>query len=326
VEYRLLGRTGLRVSTLCLGTVLFGTYVPNDESKRIVHAALDRGVNFVDTAEIYQRPNYGAAEELLGRALQGRRHDVILATKKRYDPGQFRTGRPTDVGLSRREIVAGIEGSLRRLQTDYVDLYYPHHVDPEVDLEESLRAFDDLVRAGKVRAIGLSNYPASLVVESLWIADRRNLNPVCCVQTLYNLLAREAGGDLAAASQRHGLSLVAYSPLAGGVLTGKYAEGVPPDSRAATFQHREAGRPGHVPVLSQANLAAAARVAEVAAEVGATATQLSVAWVLHQRAVASAIVGASRVEQLDELVGAADLRLDADVLAATGRVSGVAVD
>lgn len=314
MRYRLIGRTGLRVSTLCLGSVLFGTYVPADEAERIVHAALDRGINFLDTAEIYQRPHYGAAEELLGRALKGRRHEVILATKKRYDPGQFRTGGPGDHGLSRREIVAAIEGSLRRLQTDYVDLYYPHHVDPDVDLEESLRAFDDLVRAGKVRAIGLSNYPASLVVESLWIADRRKLNPVCCVQTLYNLLDRTAAGDLAATCRRHNLSLVPYSPLAGGVLTGKYAEGVPADSRAATFQQRDSGRPGHVPVLNARNVAVSRRLAELAAERGRTAAQLSLAWVLHQPAVAATIVGASRVEQLDELVAAAELELDQETL------------
>lgn len=156
VEYRLLGGTGMRVSPLCLGSVFFGTAVPQPEADRIVCTALDHGINFVDTAEIYQRPAYGAAEESVGLALRGRRHAVVLATKKRYDPRQFRSGGPSDHGLSRHHIVTAVEQSLRRLRTDYLDLYYPHHVDPDTSLEESLRAFDDLVRAGKVHYIHVS--------------------------------------------------------------------------------------------------------------------------------------------------------------------------
>jgi 1-deoxyxylulose-5-phosphate synthase len=175
-------------------------------------------------------------------------------------------------------------------------------------LEESLRAFDDLVRAGKVRAIGLSNYPAWQVVEALWIADRRNLSPIVCVQTLYNLLDRTVEADLMPACARHGLSLVPYSPLAGGVLSGKYQAGqpLPPASHAAVFGHSERGRPGHVPLLTERTLGVAQRVGRVAAELGMTAAQASVAWAVSRPGVASVIIGASRAAQVVELVAALD--------------------
>ncbi|MBI2940419.1 MAG: aldo/keto reductase [Chloroflexi bacterium] len=318
MRYRNLGRTGVRVSTICLGTVYFGTQVAADESVRIIQRALDLGVNFIDTAEIYMRPSYGAAEEVVGRALEGRRHEVVLATKKRYDPRPHRTGGLGDHGLSRRQIITAVEGSLRRLRTDYIDVYYPHHPDPEVDLEETLRAFDDLVRAGKVRYIGLSNYPAWQVVEALWIADRRNLEPVACVQALYNLLDREIERDLVPACRRFGLGLMPYSPLAGGVLTGKYRSGEsrPPESRAAQVGYAGRGRPAHIPVLSERNLAAAGRLAAFASERGETASRLAVAWALHQPLVTAVIMGASTVAQIEENVAAADLALTPDDVAA----------
>jgi aryl-alcohol dehydrogenase-like predicted oxidoreductase len=321
VEYRLLGGTGMRVSPLCLGSVFFGTTVPQPEVDRIVHAALDQGINFFDTAEIYQRPAYGAAEESLGIALEGRRHQVVLATKKRYDPCQFRTGGPSDHGLSRHHIVTAVEASLRRLRTDYLDLYYPHHVDPDTSFEGSLRAFDDLVRSGKVRSIGLSNHPAWKVIEALWIADRRGFSPVACVQTLYNLLERSAERELVPACVEYGLSLVPYSPLAGGVLTGKYvaSQPPPPESRAATFTHNTSGRPGHVPLLNDRTLGAAARLGAVADELGISPAQASVAWVAHRPTVASVIFGASRADQIAENVAALGARLtpeDQDRLAA----------
>jgi 1-deoxyxylulose-5-phosphate synthase len=218
MRYRQLGSAGLRVSELCLGTVYFGTQVTPEESERIIRRAPDLGMNFVDTAEIYMRPRYGASEEIVGKALVGRRHEVVLATKKRYDPGIFRTGTPADHSLSRSQIIAAIEGSLRRLQTDYVDLYYPHHVDLVVSLEETLRAIDDLVRAGKVRYVGLSNHPTWKVIRALWIADRLGLAPIIASQALYNLLDRAIERELILASQQFGLGIVAYSPLAGGVL------------------------------------------------------------------------------------------------------------
>jgi aryl-alcohol dehydrogenase-like predicted oxidoreductase len=312
MEYRALGRSGLKVSALCLGTVYFGTQVPEDKAEQIVRRALDLGVTFIDTAEIYMRPRYGAAEEILGRALAGRRHQVILATKKRYDPAQFRTGTPPDHGLSRAQIVAGLEGSLRRLRTDYVDLYYPHQVDPDVPPDETLRAIDDLVWAGKVRYVGLSNYTAWQVVRSLRIADEPGLDPVACVQTLYNLLDRSAEGELIPCCEAYGLRIVAYSPLAGGVLTGKYGDGatpLPAGSRAALGGHVARGRPGHIPVLSERNLAVARRLADFAATRGETAARLAIAWLVRRPQVALILAGASTVDQLEENVKALEVTL-----------------
>lgn len=324
MQYRTLGRTGLRVSSVCLGTVYFGSQIPHDESARIIHRALDLGVNFIDTAEIYMRPHYNAAEDAVGRALDGRRDEVILATKKRYDPRSFRTGGPGDHGLSRHQIMRAVEQSLRRLRTDYLDLYYPHHQDPEVDLEETLRAFEDLVRSGKVLHIGLSNYPAWQVVTALWTADRRNFAPIACVQTLYNLLDRDVERELIPACQRYGLGLVPYSPLAGGVLTGKYrpedprasTPQPPPGSRAALVGFATRGRPAHIPVLSERNVALARRLAALADERGETAARLAIAWTLHQPQVTSVIMGASSVAQLEENCAAGDLALSQDDVAA----------
>jgi aryl-alcohol dehydrogenase-like predicted oxidoreductase len=318
MRYRVLGHTGLRVSVICLGTVFLGSEIPPAPSVRVIRAALDRGVTFLDTAEIYTRPQYGASEEVVGEALTGRRHQVVLATKKRYDPARYRTGSPRDHGLSRRQIVSGLEGSLRRLRTDYIDLYYPHHPDPETPLEETLRACDDLIRAGKVRYLGLSNYSAWQAIDALWIADRRGFAPVVGVQALYNLLDQQVEAELVPACQQHGLALIAYSPLAGGVLTGKYrpAEPLPPGSRAARVGPVARGRPGHLPVLSDANLHRAQRLAEIAAAREESPARLAIAWLLHQPTVAATIMGASTVEQLEQNLAAADLDLSPTDLAA----------
>lgn len=319
--HRTLGRTGLSVSVICLGTVYFGSQVRVEESSGIVRRALDLGVNFIDTAEIYMRPAYGAAEEVIGAALAGRRHEVVLATKKRYDPRSFRTGGPSDHRLSRRQIILAVEASLRRLRTDYIDLYYPHHPDSSVPLEETLRAFDDLVRSGKVRYVGLSNYPAWQVVEALWIADRRGLAPISCVQGLYNLLDRGAERELTPACREHALGLVAYSPLAGGVLTGKYGAGtdqLPPDSRAARVGQTRRGRPGHIPVLSERNLEVSRRLAALAERRGETAARLAIAWTIAQPPITSVIMGASTVAQLEANVAAADLRPSPEDVAEIG--------
>ena len=317
MQYRTLGRTGLRVSTICLGTVFFGSFVAADESSRIIRRALDQGVNFLDTAEIYQRPTYGISEETVGDALQGHRHEVVLATKKRIDPVAYRTGRPTDRTLSRAHIIDGVEGSLRRLRTDHLDVYYAHHPDPGTPFEEALRAFDELVQTGKVRYVGLSNYAAWQVVDALAIADSRCLAPIACLQNLYNLLDRSIEGEIIPSCERFGLGLVPYSPLAGGVLTGKYnrTDAVPADSRAARFGQRDHGRPGHVPVLSARNLAIAGGLASLAERRGETAAQLALAWTLHQPAVTAVIMGASNTDQLNANVAATELRLTPEEIA-----------
>jgi aryl-alcohol dehydrogenase-like predicted oxidoreductase len=292
--------------------VYFGTQVPEDEAARIVDRALDLGVTFVDTAEIYMRPRYGAAEEIVGKALDGRRHDVIVATKKRLVPPFMQTGTSADHRLFRGQIVGAIEGSLRRLRTDYIDLYYPHHVDPTVPLEETLGAFDDLVSSGKVRYIGLSNFPAWQVASAVGIANWRGFAPVTCVQALYNLLDRGAEADLIPCCDAFGLGLVPYSPLAGGVLTGKYGEregSLPPRSRAALGGHVERGRPAHIPVLSERNLAAARRLSAYAEQRGKTPSGLAIAWLLRQPRVSSVIVGASTVDQLENNVASSNVQL-----------------
>jgi len=214
--------------------------------------------------------------------------------------------------------VRAIEGSLRRLRTDYVDLYYPHQVDPRTPLDETLRAIDDLVRSGKVRYVGLSNHPAWKTIEALWLADRRGYQPISCAQVLYNLLDREIEREVVPCCAAHGLGLVPYSPLAGGLLTGKYSAGadaIPLDSRAALSGFRTEGRPGHIPVLSERNIRVSRRLSRLAAAFGLPSAALAIAWVLHQPVVSSVIFGASTVDQLDATLAAADVRLTADQLA-----------
>jgi aryl-alcohol dehydrogenase-like predicted oxidoreductase len=318
MEYRYLGRSGVVVSALCLGTVYFGTQVAADDAERIIWHALDRGVTFIDTAENYMRPRHGIAEEVVGKALGGRRHDVFLATKKRYDPSFVQTGTPSDHVESRGQIIRAIEGSLRRLRTDYVDLYYPHQVDPNTPLDETLGAIDDLVRSGKVRYVGLSNHAAWQTTQALWLAELHDYQPISCVQVLYNLLDRAIERELIPCCDAYSLGIVPYSPLAGGVLTGKYgsADSVPGDSRAALIGFRTDGRPGHVPILSKRNLEVSRRLGRLAADYDLPGAALAIAWVMHQSAVSSVIFGASSVDQLAATLAAAQVRLTAGELAA----------
>jgi aryl-alcohol dehydrogenase-like predicted oxidoreductase len=318
VQYRYLGRSGAMISAVCLGTVYFGTQVAADEAERVIWQALDRGVTFIDTAENYMRPHHGIAEEIVGKALVGRRQNVFLATKKRYDPEFVQTGTPRDHVQSRGQIMLAIEGSLRRLCTDYVDLYYPHQLDPRTPLDETLRAIEDLVRSGKVRYVGLSNHPAWKTIEALWLADSHRYQPISCTQVLYNLLDREIEQELGPCCDAHGLGIVAYSPLAGGVLTGKYgvgADAMPADSRAALSGFRTDGRPGHTPILSSQNIRVSQRLSRLAESFGLPAASLAIAWVLHQPMVCSAIFGASTVAQLEATLAAADLRFSTTQLA-----------
>lgn len=323
MEYRLLGRTGVRVSALCLGTAFYGSLTPVDASIRLIHHALDdAGLNFVDTANTYgdRRFDYEGVprdrpmvEEIVGRALRGRRHEVVLATKCGEPVG---TG-PNDRGLSRRHVMQQVEASLRRLGTDYVDLYYPHHPDPNTPIDQTLRAFDDLVRQGKVRYVGLSDYSAWQVVEALWVADRHNLGAPVCVQTLYNLFYRADERELMPACRKYGLSMVLFSPLAGGLLSGRYAPGMPPPagSRAA-FTRGERGRPAATPLLVEPYLSASQRLVELAGERGRTASQMALAWLLSHAEVAAAITGASTPEELDENAEAVGMALSGEEIAA----------
>jgi aryl-alcohol dehydrogenase (NADP+) len=303
VEQRVLGRTGIRVGKLGLGTMVLGGWGNTDagECERIVGRALDAGVTLVDTADVYGE---GTSEELVGRALRGRRDDVVLATKFHHPMGAG----PNDRGSSRRWIVRAVEASLRRLGTDWIDLYQAHRPDPDTAIEETVGTLSDLVRAGKLRAWGTSTFPADEIVEAHWAAARTGGIGPHTEQPPYSLLTRGIEAQVLPACRRHGMGVVVWSPLAGGWLTGKYRGGVrPAGSRAATHgEHFDAGHP--------AKEAAVEALAALAAEAGLPLAHLALAWATEHPAVSSALVGVRHEAQLDDLLGAADVRLDRDLL------------
>ena len=317
MQYSLLGPTGVKVSRICLGTATFGVAPDAQEAERVVGAALDAGINFFDTANVYgasptfDRPGVPPAaerepaEQILGRTLAGRRDDVVLATKsgeRRFDPA---------AGLSRRYVIQQVEHSLRRLGTDYIDLYYAHFPDPDTPLEQTLSAYDDLVRQGKLRYVALSNYPAWEVTHAWWIADDRRLTAPVCVQVKYNLVDRTAERELAPACVRFGLSIVPYAPLHGGLLAGSqvYQQGVRGDERF--------GGPG----FTDPELNIGGTVERLSQEWRLRPYQVSLAWLLSRPAVASAIVGAETVDEITANATAADVTLEQgqlDALTALG--------
>jgi aryl-alcohol dehydrogenase-like predicted oxidoreductase len=306
VEYRRLGGSGLKVSVVGLGGNTFGRYADADQTARIIHHAIDVGVNFVDTADSYPNtPGFGISEEYIGRALRGRRSDMMIATKvcSPVGPG------PNDVGISRKHVMDSIDASLRRLGTDYVDLYQLHHWDAQTPLEESLRALDDLVRAGKVRYVGCSNFTGWQTVWALWVANQQGYVPLVSNQPQYSLLERDAERELIPACLTHGVGLVPYSPLAGGMLTGKYKEGEAPpaDSRGADnarVQQRFDARGFRI----------VRRLSEWAEARGHTAAELAIAWLVAQPVLSTIIAGARRPEQVEANALASEWKLTADDL------------
>jgi aryl-alcohol dehydrogenase-like predicted oxidoreductase len=314
VELRTLGGTGIRVSVHCLGAMMFGKAGNRDEAECVgmVHRALDAGINFIDTADRY---SLGQSEEIVGRALAGRRDEVVLATKFHGPmPGGSRDDDPNRQGASRRWIVQAVEDSLRRLQTDYIDVYQQHRPDPRVDPEETLSALTDLVRQGKIRAIGTSSFPAELITEMQWISQRRGLERVRCEQPPYSLFTRGIEKAVLPTCRRHGMGVIVWSPLNGGWLTGKYRMGQEPPagSRAArgwTTTRWDPDRPG-----PRRKYELVEEVAKVAADVGVPMSHLAHAWVLEHPAVTAAIIGPRTPDQLEEALAGADLRLDPDVL------------
>ena len=308
MRYRKLGRTGLKVSELCLGTMTFGWSVEEAESFQIMSTALDQGINFFDTADIYSRwseNSYaGKTEEILGRWFAedtSRRHKLVLATKVRWPMGD----QPNDQGLSRRHILDAVDGSLRRLQTDYIDLYQTHAPDDDTSIEETLRAFDTLVQSGKVRYIGCSNHKAWQLMEALWTSDKYNLARYDSLQPHYNLLTRaDFERELQAVCLKYGVGVIAYSPLAGGLLTGKFRRNQPiPEGTRVAERGRDDKR------LNENLWTLMDRMEELADERGTTIPQLAVAWTTGAPAITSAIIGATSVDQLNDTLGAAALEL-----------------
>jgi aryl-alcohol dehydrogenase-like predicted oxidoreductase len=288
MEQRTLGTTDLAVSRVCLGTMTFGGQVDAAAAAAMVDYALDHGINFIDTANVY---NAGHAEQVLGQVLRGRRDRVVLASKVGLKMGEG----PDDRGLSRAALVKGIEGSLRRLGTDYLDLYYLHQPDYAVGLEESLQTLDQLVRQGKVRFPGASNYASWQVCRMLWLAQTNGWQPVRVVQPLYNLIARGIEQEFLPMCQDLRLAAVAYNPLAGGLLTGKHQSAAP--LAGTRFERMPAYRDRY---WHAANFEAVRELAAVAAAAGRSLVGLALAWLLHHTGVAGVVVGASSLEQLKE--------------------------
>ncbi len=308
MELRELGRTGVTVSPLCLGAMMFGAWGNEDhrESIRIIHRALDAGINFVDTADVYSR---GESEEIVGEALTGgRRDDVILATKVHGTMGDD----PNQRGNSRRWIVREVENSLRRLQTDWIDLYQIHRPEPDTDVDETLGALTDLIRAGKIRYAGSSTFPASAIVEAQWTAERRGRERFVCEQPPYSILARGVEADVLPICARYGMGVIPWSPLAGGWLSGRFRkEGGDTSSRRARLvpQRYDMSLPGN-----QRKLDAAEELAQLADEAGISLIEMAIAWVIRHPAVTAAIIGPRTMEHLEGQLRAAEVQLSDDVL------------
>jgi aryl-alcohol dehydrogenase-like predicted oxidoreductase len=302
MEYTTLGRSGLHVSRSCLGAMMFGhgPGAPTDEqeSRRIIDTFLDAGGNFIDTANVYVG---GESEEVVGRAIKTRRDEVVLATK-----GFGAVGRgPNDTGLGRKYLTRALDASLRRLDTEYVDLYQCHRFDPDTPVEETMATLHSFVEAGKVRYLGCSNWTGSQIVEAQGVAARYGWSPFVSLQPRYSLTSRRIEEDVLPACERHGLGTMIYSPLGGGVLTGKYRRGeAPPEgSRAARggFWRN---------MLDEQSLETADAVGKVAAEIGTTPTAVAIAWVLSRRGVTSVIMGPRTFDQYEQNMEGFDLQLD----------------
>ncbi|HEY1640900.1 MAG TPA: aldo/keto reductase [Streptosporangiaceae bacterium] len=308
MSYRILGGTGIEVSVHCLGTMMFGSVgnPGHDDCVRIIRAALAAGINFVDTADMYSG---GESEEITGKALRGRRDDVVLATKVHFPMGEGRNRS----GNSRRWILTEVEHSLRRLQTDWIDLYQVHRPDPGTDIEETLGVLTDLVRSGKIRAFGCSTFPAEEIAEAYHVAGQRGLQRFRTEQPPYSILARGAETAVLPACQRYGMGVLTWGPLAAGFLSGRYRAG-----RAADLSSgRAALQPARFdPAVggNQAKYAAAEELVKVAADAGCTLPQLAVAFAAAHPAVTSVITGPRTMEQLDSLLAGAAVTLDDAVL------------
>ncbi|UNL87010.1 aldo/keto reductase [Priestia koreensis] len=305
MQYKQLGRTGLQVSNLCLGTMAFGRWIDEKASADILDTAIDQGINFIDTANYYGKGQdtevpygTGESEEIIGRALKGRRDDVVLATKVGIRMGH----KKNQSGLSRTHIMREAEQSLKRLQTDHIDLYQVHIFDPNTPLDETLRALDDLVRQGKVRYIGCSNYAAWQIAKSHGISERLNLEKFISVQPQYNLLSREIEQELLPFCESEGVGVLTYSPMARGMLSGKYKHmgDVPADSRAARGEKLIQN------YFTERNFELVQQYQKIADQQEVSLSQFALSWVLNEPAVTSAIIGASKAYHVTDAAEISD--------------------
>ena len=307
MEYRLLGRTGVEVSPLCLGAMMFGAWgnPDHDDSIRIIYRALEAGINFIDTADVYSS---GESEEIVAKAIAGRRDEIVLATKFHGTMGKG----PNRSGNSRRWIMQEVDASLRRLGTDWIDIYQVHRPEPLTDIDDTLGALTDLVRAGKIRYLGSSTFPAHELVQAQWTSEKRGRERFATEQPPYSMLARGVESDVLPTCLRHGIAVIPWSPLAGGWLTGRYRKGqdAPPSTRADRLPWRyDLSRPEN-----QRKLDAADALAVVAEEAGISLIHLALAFVLRHPAVTSPIIGPRTMEQLESQLGADEVELDDAIL------------
>jgi 1-deoxyxylulose-5-phosphate synthase len=322
MDYRKLGRTGLKVSPLCMGTMQFGWSVNEEDTYRILSAAFEAGINFFDTADIYSRwvdgnPG-GVSETFIGNWMVQNaipRDQIVLATKVR---GQMGKG-PNDQGLSRAHIIHAVDASLCRLQTDYIDLYQAHWTDDDTPIEETLRAFDDLMKQGKIRYVGASNYAAWELMQALWTSDKYNLARYDSLQPHYNLIHRdEFERELHAVCKAYEIAVIPYSPLAGGFLTGKYRRNEPlPESKRAEGRKRS---------MTDKNLALIDEMDVIALRHNATLSQVALAWMLADPVITSPIIGATSIEQLNENLGVLQVKLGEDEITLLNKMTEWRVD
>jgi aryl-alcohol dehydrogenase-like predicted oxidoreductase len=342
MEYRKMGRTGLKVSSFCLGTMTFGRQVEEKESIRIIHKALDTGVNFLDTADIYVN---GVTEEIVGKAIRGKRDEIVLASKaghirrlgKKWGeqkdsgpiglarpkpfhpwPGQEDAG-PNDMGLSRKHIMQAFERSLNRLDTDYIDIYYAHMPDYDTPLEETLRAMDDLVHQGKVRYIACSNFRAFQLCKALWLSEKYNLTRWECIQPPYNLLTRDIEYELLPLCAEEGVGVCVFSPMAAGFLSGKYDKEQGP-IEGARFSLAHQGYRYNQPYWNDTNFAAVGQIRKIAEGHDKRLPQFALAWVLSNKTITSVVCGATSVKQLEENMAATEIILSQEELDACDEV------
>ncbi|MDQ7730730.1 aldo/keto reductase [Halomonas sp. SpR8] len=301
MNYRNLGKTGIKVSPYALGTMMFGAVgnPDHDDAIRIIHRALDAGINFIDTADFYSQ---GESEQIVGKALQGRRDKVVLTTKAHLPMGED----PNQQGNSRRWLTKALDDSLHRLQTDYIDVYMVHRPSPETDIEETLSALTDLMRAGKIRAIGSSTFPASHIVEAQWVAERRNLARVRVEQPSYSILNRNIEREVLPVCEQYGMGTMIWSPLHMGMLTGRIRKNQPADSKRARRLPHFYG--------NEQKLDAVEQLVTLAQEVGLSLTHLAMAFAIAHPAVTAANLGPRTQAQLDDLLAGANIELSDELL------------